>query len=215
MKKRLQAYLRFCFLLTAIFLCHLIGKAQKSQIDLVQLSGMVVETDSLKGMPFATIMVKHTKHGTVADYRGYFSFVAQKGDTLIFSELGYIRAAFVIPDTLTTSRYALIQMLHKDTTMLKSIKVYPWPTVDKVKEYILGLHPPEDDLDKARKNLSYNNMREIAENLPFDGSMNYKSELDRRYTQLYSAGQFPTYNLFNPIAWAQFLEAWKRGDFKN
>ena len=115
MKKRLQAYLRFCFLLTAIFLCHLIGKAQKSQIDLVQLSGMVVETDSLKGMPFATIMVKHTKHGTVADFRGYFSFVAQKGDTLIFSELGYIRAAFVIPDTLTTSRYALIQMLHKDT----------------------------------------------------------------------------------------------------
>ena len=176
---------------------------------------MIVETDSLKGMPYATVMVKHTKHGTVADFRGYFSFVAERGDTLIFSELGYVKAAFVIPDTLSTSRYAMIQMLHRDTIMMKAVTIYPWPTVEKVKEYILGLHPPEDDIDKARKNLSYNNMKSIAENLPMDGALNYKYNMDQRYSQLYSAGQYPTYNLFNPIAWSQFLEAWKRGDFKN
>ena len=188
---------------------------QQKNNELIQLSGMIVETDSLKGMPYATVMVKHTKHGTVADFRGYFSFVAERGDTLIFSELGYVKAAFVIPDTLSTSRYAMIQMLHRDTIMMKAVTIYPWPTVEKVKEYILGLHPPEDDIDKARKNLSYNNMKSIAENLPMDGALNYKYNMDQRYSQLYSAGQYPTYNLFNPIAWSQFLEAWKRGDFKN
>jgi len=29
------------------------------------------------------------------------------------------------------------------------------------------------------------------------------------------AGQAPPMNIFNPAAWAKFIEAWKRGDFKN
>ena len=198
-----------------------LGFGQKNNLagavnkDLIQLSGMIVESDSLKGMPFATVMVKHTQHGTIADYRGYFSFVAEKGDTLLFSELGYLRAAYVIPDTLSTNRYALIQLLHKDTIQLKTVNIYPWPTVEKVKEFILAMHPVEDDLDRARKNLTYNNMREVASNVSMDGSLNYKYAIDQRSTQLYSAGQYPTFNLFNPIAWSQFIEAWKRGDFRN
>jgi len=27
-------------------------------------------------------------------------------------------------------------------------------------------------------------------------------------------GQVPPQNIFNPIAWAEFIQAWKRGDFK-
>ena len=30
----------------------------------------------------------------------------------------------------------------------------------------------------------------------------------------YYAGQAPPQNIFNVFAWAQFIEAWKRGDFK-
>ena len=28
------------------------------------------------------------------------------------------------------------------------------------------------------------------------------------------AGQVPPMNLFNPAAWAEFIESWKRGDYK-
>ena len=28
-------------------------------------------------------------------------------------------------------------------------------------------------------------------------------------------GQTPPQNIFNPAAWADFIQAWKRGDFKN
>jgi hypothetical protein len=28
------------------------------------------------------------------------------------------------------------------------------------------------------------------------------------------AGQNPPQNIFNPAAWAEFIQAWKRGDFK-
>jgi hypothetical protein len=182
---------------------------------LIQFSGVVVEMDSLKAVPFTNIFVKNTQHGTVADYFGYFSFVAQKGDTLIFSEIGYARAQFIIPDTLSTNRYSLIQMLHKDTVFLKGINIFAWPTKEQFKKAFLDLHPKEDDLDRARKNLAYNNMRELYNNMPMDGSMNYKYAMDQRFTQLYSSGMYPSYSILNPIAWAQFIDAWKRGDFSN
>jgi hypothetical protein len=182
--------------------------------DLIQFSGVVVGVDSLKPVPFTNIFVKHTKHGTVSDYFGYFSFVAQKGDTLIFSEVGYTKAEFIIPDTLSNNRYSLIQMLHQDTISLKAFEVFAWPTREQFKQVFLTLHSPEDDLDRARKNLSYENMRELYNTLPMDGSMNYKYAMEQRYSKLYNAGQYPSYSILNPIAWSQFIQAWKRGDFK-
>ena len=50
---------------------------------------------------------------------------------------------------------------------------------------------------------------------PQDGreSNNYflKHKMPKKY---YSAGQLPPQNIFNPMAWAEFIKAWKRGDFK-
>lgn len=34
-------------------------------------------------------------------------------------------------------------------------------------------------------------------------------------TRLYNSGGVPSINLFNPVAWAQFIQAWKSGKFKN
>ena len=70
-------------------------------------------------------------------------------------------------------------------------------------------------MDKARKNLSYNNMKEVMMDVPMDGSLNAKYISDQRNSQLYFAGQYPTFSIFNPIAWAQFIDAWKRGDFSS
>jgi len=189
--------------------------SKKTDNSLIQFSGVVVELDSLKAVPYTNIFVKHTQHGTVADIFGYFSFVAQKGDTIVFSEIGYARAQFVISDTLSTNRYSLIQMLHKDTLVLKDVNIRAWPTREQFRNAFMNCKRTEDDLDRARKNLSYNNMRELSNNMPMDGGMNYKYQMDQHYSQLYSAGQYPTYNILNPIAWAQFIEAWQRGDFKS
>ncbi|MBL7892109.1 MAG: carboxypeptidase-like regulatory domain-containing protein, partial [Bacteroidia bacterium] len=43
---------------------------------------------------------------------------------------------------------------------------------------------------------------------------NYKYAMEQRYSKLYYAGQYPSYSILNPIAWTQFIQAWKRGDFK-
>jgi len=47
-----------------------------------------------------------------------------------------------------------------------------------------------------------------------DGSMNYRNYMDQQVGRLYYRGQAQPIPLFNPFAWAEFVKAWKRGDFK-
>ncbi|MGB6035896.1 MAG: carboxypeptidase-like regulatory domain-containing protein, partial [Cryomorphaceae bacterium] len=127
--------------------------AQVGDDDLIQFSGVVITGDSLSPVPFTNVLIENTDKGTMTDYYGYFSFVAQKGDSILFSSIGYERRRFIIPDTLTTNRYSLIQILDKDTVTLRETVIYPWPTREQFKEAFLAMEIPETDFDRAQRNL--------------------------------------------------------------
>lgn len=202
-------------ILIIILSLNLVSQAQVLNKRLVQFSGVVVTGDSLKPVPFTSISVRHKYRGTTADYYGFFSFVALLGDTLDFSSMGFKPAVFIIPDTLTTNRYSLIQLLNHDTVYLSETVIYPWPTPAQFKHAFLNMIIPDDDYERAMKNLSYLEMRERFENMPMDGSMNYRNFIQKQTARLYYAGgQLPPNNLLNPFAWAQFIKAWKEGKFK-
>ncbi len=204
--------MKFKILIFVLF-CTLAVNAQNKN-DLVQFSGVVLDTDSLNPLPYTSILIKHTHRGTITDYFGYFSFVAQKNDTILFHSVGYKTAEFVIPDTLTNDRYSLIQVLIKDTIQLEEAKVYPWPSVEQFKQAFLNLKIPEDDYERAMKNLAREEILKRAETMPMDGSLNYKYAMQQWQSKLYYAGQAPPISILNPIAWAQFIRAWKNGEFK-
>jgi len=204
---------KFYFLVLACFTLNVLW-AQEEDANLIQFSGVVVTMDSLSPVPFATIMVKNTSRGTVSDYYGYFSFVAQANDTLIFSSVGFKDSDFVVPDDLEGNRYSLIHSMLQDTVELDEVEIYPWPTPAQFKEAFLALDLPDDDIEIMRRNLSADLMAEKAASMPMNGSLNFKFENQQRANQLYFAGQYRPNNLLNPIAWAQFIQAWKRGDFK-
>jgi hypothetical protein len=188
--------------------------AQKKFEGLVQFSGVVVTGDSLRPIPFVSIIIKSSYRGTISDYNGFFSFVAQLKDTIEFSAIGYKKSAYIIPDTLNTDRYSLIKMLSRDTVLLQETVIYPWPTKDQFKYAFLNLRVPDNDMERAKRNLALSEMRDMMINMPMDGQMNYKSVMLERQNKLYSSGQYPTISLLNPIAWAKFIEAWQRGDYK-
>lgn len=190
-------------------------KKEAANNDLIQFSGVVVEGDSLRPVPYTSIMIKNSYRGTVSDYFGYFSFVAQKKDTIEFSAIGFREAVFVIPDTLTTKTYSLIQVLATDTVYLNTAVVYPWPSKEQFKQAFLQLNIPDDDLARAQKNMERSDMKERMVGLSADGSMNHKYAMQQAQSRLYYAGQLPPNNLLNPIAWSKFIKAWKNGDFKN
>jgi len=192
--------------------CCLHSSAQDK--DLIQFSGIIVENDSLRPIPFTKVIIKNSGRGTIADYYGYFSFVAQRKDTIIFSALGYKKNHYIIPDTLSGNKYSLIQTLSSDTILLKTAVIYPWPTPEQFKEVFLSNNVPDDDLERAKKNLAREEMKEKFQTMPMDGSMNYKSTMQQYQSRLYWAGQYPPNNLLNPFAWAQFVKMWREGKLK-
>ncbi len=198
----------FCFLFLSYF------AFSQNKNEFIQFSGVVVDGDDLQPIPFTNILIKNTYRGTTSDYYGFFSIVAKAGDTIEFSFVGFKNAVYVIPDTLEDARYSLIQMLFSDTVMLKETVIYPWPTKEQFKEAFLNLRVPDDDMDRAMKNLSYAAMREHYDAMPMDGSMNYKHQMQQHQSRLYYAGQYPPNNLLNPLAWSKFIQAWKNGDLK-
>jgi len=181
---------------------------------LIQFSGVVVESDSLKPLPFSKIFVNSVKGWVISDVFAYFSFVALEGDTVVFQCVGYRKSRFVIPDTLSTNKYSLIQVLHSDTITLPNVFIYPWPTKEQFREAFLKLNIPDDDLERAKKNLARAELKEQYQSLPLDASMSYKLQTQENNTRLYYAGQYPPNNLLNPIAWAKFIQAWKNGEYK-
>lgn len=182
--------------------------------SLIQFSGVVVEGDSLRPVPFTSIIVKGTSRGTISDYYGYFSFVAQQSDTIEFSAIGYSSAQYIIPDTLTSVTYSLIQVLRTDTIFLKTVEIYPWPSKEEFKSAFLNLNLPDDDLSRATKNLDRAALKEQMVGMAVDASLNYKYSTQQYQSRLYYAGQYPPNNLLNPMAWAKFIKAWKSGAFK-
>lgn len=187
---------------------------QDGQRNLVQFSGVIVEGDSLRPIPFTSIIVKNSNRGTISDYFGYFSFVAQEKDTIQFSAIGYNDAFFIIPDTLTTDKYSLIQVLKSDTVHLPAAVVYPWPTKDQFKDAFLHLQLSDDDILRADRNMARADMKERMAGMAMDADMNFRYSQQQYQSRLYYAGQYPPNNLLNPIAWAKFIKAWKNGDFK-
>lgn len=182
--------------------------------DLIQFSGVILDSDSLQPVPFATIKIVNTTIGTTCDANGIFSFVAEKGDSVVFESVGYKDAFFVIPDTMQTQKYSLIQLLSSDTLLLRTHMVYPWPSKEQFKQEFLNTHVPVDDLDRANANLAQAEMRERMQNMGSSGAETFKYEQQYRAQSQYYAGQYPSWSILNPIAWAQFIQAWNNGDFK-
>jgi hypothetical protein len=187
---------------------------KKEPKKLVQFSGMVVDNDSLKPLPFTSILVKGTMHGSVSDFYGFFTLVASPGDTIEFFSVAYKDGIYRIPDTLQAAHYSIIQVLKKDTIDLPMATIYPWPTRDEFKKAFLKLDVPSNDYDRAQKNLEESEMRELAKGISMDAQGNYRYAMQQTYTRLYYAGQYPPNNLLNPVAWAKFIKSWKEGKLK-
>ncbi|MCX6268501.1 MAG: carboxypeptidase-like regulatory domain-containing protein [Bacteroidetes bacterium] len=188
---------------------------QDENSNLVQFSGIIITADSLNPVSYTKIVDICSHRGTTSDVNGYFSFVAHKKDTVVFTALGYKPASFVIPDTITKQRYSLIQLLSADTLTLAAAFIFPWPTLEEFKRAFVETKIPDDDLEIARKNLLAADIRMRAEEYPMDGSMNYRNYIDNQTSKLYYLGQTTPITILNPFAWAKFIKAWKDGKFKS
>ena len=191
--------------------------AQNDSIDennMVQLSGVIISEETLEPMPFTTVYDKTIRRGVVSDYYGYFSLVVFPGDSVIFANSNYANSSFVVPDTLKENRYSIVHMVPASVLDLPEVKVYPWPSREDFARAFLEMDPYDDALRKAQRELSGESLAFAAAKLEGDASLAYGSSINERYTKLYTQGQLPVNNLFNPASWAKFIEDWKSGNLK-
>ena len=200
-------------LIMALLLTPLSINAQDSA-KVVQFSGYVVTPDSLVGIPFVTIRVEGKNRGSYSNADGYFSFAAAAGDTVMFSCFGFKMTKHVIPSTLSSNKYSIVKLMTEDYAYLDSVIIYPWPTREMFRAAFLDLELAESDVDRFLRNMEREYLQEMAEALPMDAQENAERYLRSEAQKYYWAGQAPPQNIFNVFAWAQFIEAWKRGDFK-
>tara|TARA_B100000470_G_C19675744_1_gene339626 strand:- start:99 stop:719 length:621 start_codon:yes stop_codon:yes gene_type:complete len=181
----------------------------------VQLTGILVSTDSLLTIPFSNVLIKNKQKGTISDFYGYFSLVAGKGDTIVFSCLGYKKTKFIIPENTEENFITVVQKLETDTILLKETKVYPWPSRDQFKQVFLTVDIPDDAIERAKKNIDNAFVDIMIGQMPHDGKENFKSFMDDMHQQQYIMMGNPTIiPILNPFAWAAFIKAWRDGDFK-
>jgi hypothetical protein len=205
------------FLCLGAFAVPLTSNAQFESLkdSVVQLFGVVMTADSLKAIPYVTVQVRGQRRGTMTNEQGVFSIVVLKGDQIEFSSIGYKPKLAEIPKELEGNQFSLIQLLVTDTVYLPATIIRPRPTRQQFERDFVSTDIPDDAIETARKNNDASTRRALARVVPTDGNEASGMNLRQSAKRYYYSGQTPPQNIFNPFAWNEFIQAWKRGDFKN
>lgn len=207
---RLSTYLLalICFLIPGN------ASAQRVYENVIQINGVVMTADSLRAVPDVTILVKNQNRGVESNSNGVFSIVCYKGDTLQFTQLGYRAKEFVISKDLQGQYFSMIQLMVQDTFYLPETIIHPLPTKGQFDYAFTHWRIPDDQYEIARKNTDVLMLRALAYTLPRDGRESQALYQKQQASDAVYYGQMKPMNILSPLAWADFYEAWKRGDFR-
>jgi hypothetical protein len=212
---KLEGILKICiWYLASITILLLIASfnAQSQDKKLIQFTGRVTD-ELLQPMPFAQVLVLQNYHGALTNVYGNFSLVVEEQDSILISAVGYKNRYLVIPQNLPTKFFYKDIVLRMDTLAIAEAQIYPWKTYEDFKEAFVNLKLPTDDMERARRNIALIRTQIIMDHEP-SARANFQYIMEKQYQQTFTQGQFPSYQILNPFAWAKFFKALKNGDFK-
>lgn len=205
------------YILIGIIACSVNHVLAQQTSKVVQVSGLVVNGDSLFGVPGVAVYVPKSGRGTTTNYVGYFSLPVLTGDSIVINSIGFKARRYVIPDTLKEDKLSLIIELMEDTIMLSTVQIFPWPTEQLFKEAFLSLKLPEQDQNNMNKNLNEQVLKRMLYSSAADGAENHRYYMqkqmrvsDTRYNVV-----TPSMVLGNPFAWSRIITDVKKKRFKS
>ncbi len=122
-------------------LCCLQSQGQSSLID---VSGKVIDADSLTPIASVYIYVPDTEKGAITNENGFFSISINPTDTLVFSAVNYLPQVFVLPDSLKSGRPYIEIAMTLRTIELQEVVVKGHLNPEAVRRYL-------DNVNKKRK----------------------------------------------------------------
>ena len=190
----------------------------QAQEMLVQWTG-VVRNDLLQPIADAHVIVQKDWRGTSSDQQGMFTIITFPSDTLLISCMGYKPRKIPVPNFsyYDSKHYIKDIILEEDVIALSEVVIFPWRTYKEFKDAFMALELPEDDLQRA-----YHNIAVLQEQIynyiakrPASPTANFRDAMNSRTNRMMTYGHmYPTYAITNPMAWAQFFQALRNGEFK-
>jgi hypothetical protein len=191
------------------------AQQKKSENPYILFTGLVLTSDdSLRALPY--VAIKNNRRGLIGytNEVGHFDVVVKKGDTIWFTQAEKISEWHIIPDTLTANKYHVIKLMAQDTIDLPVIFIRALPLKTLFDHNFVNADIPHDQYERARQNLENEALKDEIKLRPADAKQSQQLLAQTRANQLYYYKQAPPQNYLSPLVWAQFIEAWKRGDFK-
>jgi len=197
----------FLIIIALLFLGLESASAQNSP-KVVQVSGVVLISDSLFPAGFVAIYRARDHRGTYSNRDGYFTLPVMVGDTLFFSCTGLGDSYFIIPADIKENQLSMVQVMNMESYMLPTTYILPYPSRTRLRAEILSLDLPGDEY------VSFH--REGNDIVNYDGMVDFNaqsyrsasSQIQNRYTNgFYSGG-----NLLSKDAWGKFMRSLKSGD---
>ena len=206
--------MKYCvFVILFVFSLSANAQTTSTQNNLIQFSGIVSDMDSASVIPYTTITNLSANNKRVAaDYRGYFTFIVNPGDTVLFTAIGYKKFSTIIPQGTPDNKYTIMVKMKADVINLPTVRVFPWATTEEFNREFLSMKIADDDLAIAKKNLSKSSINGLILSLPRDGgeisSQNYRYNFDR----MINKNMVQTNPLLNPFAWGKLMQQIFEGD---
>lgn len=190
------------------------GEAQQKK-RVIQLSGVVLEEDSISGSPVpgVHIYVPKAGRGTTTNGMGFFSMPVLEGDEIVISAVGYDRQNVTVePDW--PEFQTIIITLNQDTTFLPEVVVFPFPTEEVFKQAVLAMNMPLDNNGIDKRNFNEELLALMVKTTPMDGYQNQRYYLDQWANSAGSRYQPVTNPFLNVFNWAKFFSSLKDKDKK-
>ena len=133
-------YIKLLIVLMAMSLCSA-AFAQN-----ITVTGVVTDSSTGQGVPFASLQIKGTMTGASTDGDGLYSIEAPASGVIIFSSIGYKDVEVAIAGK---TRHDVA--LHPDTETIEETIV--WPSVQRQKNPLPDLQPSSNPLTSRRHSL--------------------------------------------------------------
>jgi len=185
----------------------------KQDKKLIQFSGIITDVDSNTVVPYVTVTNLTNKNQLyAANYKGYFSFIAHPGDTILYTAVGYRDLLMPIPSVIDDSKYTAMVKLKADIINLPAVRVYPWATVEEFTRDFMSMKIADDDYGIALRNVSKASINGMIQTLPRDAGeisgINFRLNHDRALNK----NMYQTNPLLNPFAWGKLMQSIFNGD---
>jgi len=190
------------------------GNAQTKK-RVIQLSGVVMEEDSVSGVPVPGVHVYVPKagRGTTTNGMGFFSMPVLEGDEIIVSAVGYEHQNVTVGSDWPEYQTIIIT-LTQDTTFLPTVDFFAFPTEEVFKQAVLAMNMPLDNNGIDKRNFNEELLALMIKTTPMDGYQNQRYYLDQWANSATSKFQPVTNPFLNVFNWAKFFSGLKENDSK-